>query len=57
MSAPDSIEIDEPIYRYYATPRQSGPCAGCGYLILADELMAKFRDEIRCKTCAERWNQ
>lgn len=57
MTTPAPVEIPEPIYRYYATPRESGPCAGCGDLILAGELMAKRRDEIRCKTCAERWNK
>lgn len=56
MSAPAPVEIPEPSYRYYATPRESGPCAGgCGDVILPGELMAKYRDEIRCKRCAERW--
>lgn len=43
MSAPAPVEIPEPIYRYYATPRESGPCAGgCGDVILPGELMAKY---------------
>lgn len=42
MSASAPVEIPEPIYRYYATPRESGPCAGgCGDVILPGELMAQ----------------
>lgn len=54
MSA--SIDIPDPVYTFYVTPRESGPCAGgCGDVLLPFELATKFRDEIRCKTCAERW--
>lgn len=58
MSAPVPVEIPDPIYTFYATPREAGPCAGgCGDLIQPGELMAKCRDEIRCKTCAKRWKR
>lgn len=56
MTAPAPANTPEPVYTFTSICR--GTCkGGCGMEYQPGDVVAKYRDEIRCAACAERWNK